>query len=130
MLELPAVASAPAIIAAIAAAAGGAWLIAIIAIDRAIIARLEWYLRLASAVCANGCEHFALAALAAIAAAALLVLPRGAAIRAASRRVGEPFACVEGLLSGSKDELLTTIAALQCLVTTRSVRNRLKRHET
>lgn len=55
-MGLPALAAAT---AAAAAAGGAARLVAIAAIDRAVLTRLEWHLRFASAARADGSVHFA-----------------------------------------------------------------------
>ena len=138
MLGLPALAAATAtaIIAAATTTAatttGGAGLVAIAAIDGPVIAGLERNLGLASAACADRRKHFPWSALAAIAAATptLLRLASGAAIWAAGRGMSEPPAGVKGLLPGGEHEILTTIAALQCLVAACGVRSVLGRHET
>src|SRR5579885_2860269 len=122
-MDLPALAAA----SAAAVARGAARLVAVAPIARAVLTRLKWYLRFASAARADSGEHFAGRARRGIAPSTAFLLARRTAVRAASRRVREPLAGVELLLPGGEHEILTTIAALQRLVITRSIH---RRHET
>lgn len=78
------------------------------AVDGAIVSRLERDLGGRSALGANRIKHFAVTATSGLAARA--------AIFATDGFVLEPLLCIELLLAGRKDEILTAILAYQCLV--------------
>jgi hypothetical protein len=99
---------------------------AVAAINRAVAARLEGYLRGATTVGAHGVKHLALAALVsaaattaaatAIATAAVRCLAGSAAIGATRGGIVQSTACVEFLLTGGEGEILSTITATERLV--------------
>src|ERR1019366_8718660 len=104
-----------------------AWLVAILAIDRAIFSRLEGYASFVATACASGSVHGACFALAEPAAATTLstagtslvatgLFTGGAALGATARCIGQATAGIKFLLTDSKGELLVAISTIQGLV--------------
>src|SRR6266700_2407484 len=96
-----------------ALAAGNANLvIAGTAIDRAVILRQEWYLRLSTALCTNHSVHFSRGALRTRACSASSSSAGSTAGRAATRLIYQPFCWLHLLLTCCEYEVISTFTAL------------------
>jgi len=88
--------------------------VAIATVNRFVLARLKGYLCLFAALGARRGEHLALVAAGPTAVA--VRLPGLPAVRASLWFIGEPFGCVELLLSGAECEILVAISAVDRFV--------------
>jgi hypothetical protein len=86
------------------------------AVDRTIILRQEWDLRLGATLCTDDCMHLAGGALRAISSSAGCRTACSTAGRAASRLIHQAFLLVELLFSSRKYEVVSALTAVQGFV--------------
>ena len=86
------------------------------AIDRAIILRQEWYLRLRTAFGTNNCVHFSRGALRTVSNTARRIATGSTAGRAAAGLVHQPLLLVELLFTCGECEIISTFATLKGFV--------------